>query len=94
MPGAPEAKRQEADERRPPPEIAPVLAVERGGVASRVGGGRIRLAAARCSTALAAPDHRLALGDEAVAVTGQAAAEHATRAYELSPAAIGKAGER
>ena len=85
--GAQETKRKKADQRRPPAEILPVLAVEGAGVAFGVLAGRVPLDTPLPATALTRPAHRVPLGDEAEPMPEQAAANHDRTPY---PAGAGR----
>jgi hypothetical protein len=57
-------------------EGLPVLAVKRGGVATRLRRRRVALDPLRSAAALAAPAHRVAVAREAVSMAKEPAAQH------------------
>jgi len=75
---APDAQEQEA-ERRPPAQLAAVLAVEGRRVAGGVPARGVRLLPAGATAALAAPAHRRPRSGEPVAVAEQATAPSSPR---------------
>jgi hypothetical protein len=81
-----EAQREQREERRAPPDVLPVLAIEGTRVQTGVGGCLIALGAAGAAAALALPPHCGAVGREAEAMANHATTKHRERAY---PAGLG-----
>src|SRR5581483_3614795 len=72
----PHPQGEHPEQRRPPPELVPVLAIERARELERLGRTAVQLLAAGFAAALTAPAHRRSLRAEAVAVPEHGATQH------------------